>query len=906
MKDIESIKRHNFRLTFLGLSLLMGFFFISLFSKHAYHLARWIGYVIGLTGYWIGLPLLLFFFLSCFVLGHKPKWLGIRLSIGIVITLLGISIIWAFAGLKGETNFDYSVYDSAFDAKTNILFTNEIGGGLLGTLLASCFKATGVDALVYVFALMILLGGLVITFLPLIISLAKKCAAKRAINRSKKAQNKAEAKQKEKEEKQIRENTSTYLESLGIQSNPKERPTLERPTLGFESNQNAQMSRIEEREAADVHLAPKKEICEEPHFINNGQQAKEAIFIIKPKESEQKTISRNIDSFNSNQNVSFKAQKQKEGVINVTEQAEEQSQPIETPKIIEKQRTIEVPVQFKAQEAKEEQFDEESNEKDEYFKEVASEPTFMNHIPQTNQNPIKETPKAAESSPFPKAKARPPYILPGLDLLKDYDNEEAKEAQLSECEGRKEKINKVFQNLKIGAHVVSYEVGPSVTRYNIETDDDVLPGIINKSVSKIRSALGGVTANYEESVIGSMYSALEIPNEQRMTVSLKEVISALPPLSEKTRTYIPFGEAISGSFYSADLTEFPHMLVAGTTGSGKSVYNNSVILSLLMRNRPEDLKLVMVDPKQVEFMMFEDIPHLLCPIITDPKEAKVAIEKLVEEMERRNSIIRKAGVKKLSEYNKFAKEHGYETLPYIVFVVDEFADLMMTCKGVDELIARLAGKSRSSGIHMIICTQRPSVDVISGVIKANIIVRVALSVSSPTDSITILGEGGAENLAGYGDMLVTCGQVIRNANFRAQGCYVDNDEIRDVVNFIKSQQTVEYDPRFMDLSGKVVDVTPSRSKTEYGMNAGTERDDPIYEEVKEKVMRCEYYSMSRMNREFHFGYTRSGKIFQWLKEDGIIEDDDNKANSRGCKVLIRVSDDMDNPGSSDNSDFIPS
>ncbi len=511
-----------------------------------------------------------------------------------------------------------------------------------------------------------------------------------------------------------------------------------------------------------------------------------------------------------------------------------------------------------------------------------------------------------KTTPFPLAKPRPEYVLPGLDLLKDYDNEEAKEAQLVECESRAETINKVFQNLHIGAHVISYEVGPSVTRFNIETDDDVLPAVITKAVNKVRSALGGVLANYQESVIGSMYSALEIPNEKRMTVSLKEVVSNLPELTEKTRTVIPFGESISGSFYSADITEFPHMLVAGTTGSGKSVYNNSVILSLLMRNRPEDLKFVMVDPKQVEFMMYEDIPHLLCPIITDPKEAKVAVEKLTEEMERRNGIIRKAGVKKLSEYNKFAREKGYETLPYIVLVVDEFADLMMNCKGIDELIARLAGKSRSAGIHMIICTQRPSVDVISGVIKANIPVRVALSVSSPTDSITILGEGGAENLAGYGDMLVTCGQVIRNSNFRAQGCFVDNEEIINVVNFIKAQQDVVYNPRFMDLSGKTENVIQSKSKTEYGMNAGADRDDPAYELVKNAVMHYEYYSMSKMNREFHFGYSRSGKIFQWLKEDGIIEDDDNKANSRGCKVLVRINDEMENPGSSDNSDFTPS
>ncbi len=866
MKNVESYKRHIYRLTFLGLSLVTGFLFVSLLSKHLYHLASWIGYVIGLTGLWIGLPVALFLFLSCFVLGRKPKWLKIRLIAGLLVILLGTSVIWGFKGLNGEANFDYSVYNeafkTAFDAHNSILFVNELGGGLLGTLLASCFKATKVDALVYVFGSLLILVGLILTILPWLIVLSKKGKAKKNSKKAKEAE--------KNQEKEIEEKTPAYLDSIGINE---EAPSLERPTLNFDAPKHS--LRTEEK----IEFEQPIERKEDARYLYEDINApKEAVFVLKGE---------NEVPFVQNTEIS-------EEPIHIQPEITI-PEPKEEPK--------NEPVSILEAEPEKEEKKEVVNQEVEQKPEVATVSPMETIIEAKEPEPAKV---AVPSTPFPLARPRPDYVLPGTDLLKEYDNSEAKEEQLAECESRKETITKVFEGLHIGARVISYEVGPSVTRYNIDTDSDVLPAVLNRAVTKIQSALGGVLASFQESVLGSMYSALEIPNEKRMTVSMKEVFTSLPPLSEKTRTYIPFGESISGSFYSADLTEFPHMLVAGTTGSGKSVYNNSVIMSLLMRNRPEDLKLIMVDPKQVEFMMYEDIPHLLCPIITDPKEAKVAIEKLVDEMERRNGIIRKAGVKKLSEYNRFAKENGYETLPYIIFVVDEFADLMLTCKGLDELIARLAAKSRSAGIHLIICTQRPSVDVISGTIKANIIVRVALSVSSPTDSMTVLGEGGAENLAGYGDMLVSCGQVVRNSNFRAQGCYVDNSEIKNVVDFIKAQQKVQYDPRFMDLSGKSSNSSQSHSTTQYGMRAGTARDDEAYEDVKNKVMHCEYYSMTRMNREFGFGYTRSGKIFQWLKDDGIIEDSENKSNAKGCKVLVRLNDDVDNSGSTDNSEFVPS
>nr|MCR4561947.1 hypothetical protein [Bacilli bacterium] len=495
-----------------------------------------------------------------------------------------------------------------------------------------------------------------------------------------------------------------------------------------------------------------------------------------------------------------------------------------------------------------------------------------------------------------------PYEFPPLDLLFNPVDESSKmEARRQECDNRCVLINKALHDLKAGAHVVSYTIGPSVTRYDVQTDPDVSVSSLSKYIKDISVRLGGVSTRFEEIVKGAMTSGLEIANTSTTTVTIKEMIAHLPE-GKKYSMYVPFGKSISGDYIEGDLSEFPHMLIAGTTGSGKSIFVHSLLMALIMRNRPDELKLLVVDPKRVEMGKYRDLPHLLCPIVKSATEAKVAFKKLVDEMERRYALFEEAGVSKIRQYNDdYAEEAGVKKLPFIVAVVDEYADLVDVCKDIGDLIVRIAQKARAAGIHLVIATQRPEVKIVTGVIKSNLPCRVALSMNSPTDSMTILNQGGAENLVGHGDMLVDCSQVDRSGFIRCQGAYVDNKEIGHVVDFIKNEAKVEYDPAFLDLNEE-----PSSDSIEMAAQMGTVNrpksngGDDLYEEVKATIMTREYTSISRIQREFGVGFPRAGKIFARLQADGIVASSpETQNNSKGCRVLIHSEEDMD--GGSDAS-----
>ncbi len=498
------------------------------------------------------------------------------------------------------------------------------------------------------------------------------------------------------------------------------------------------------------------------------------------------------------------------------------------------------------------------------------------------------------------------YHYPEESLLNEIGADEVYSKQEQDCNLKKEVINATLESFKAGAHVESYTIGPSVTRFNIATDSGITVSSVKRYIQSIQVKLGGIPTRYEEVVIGQMTSGLEIVNEEARTVYMKEIYRALPPLSPKTRLYVPFGEDISGKFISGDLSKFPHMLVSGGTGSGKSVYMHSVIMSLIMRNRPEELKLVMIDPKRVEMGCYSDIPHLLCPIVKDMSQAKVCVDKLCHEMERRYSLFEKTGTREINEYNNsYASEHGLMRLPFIVCIIDEFADLMDTFKNVEEPVVRIAQKARAAGIHLIIATQRPTVNVVTGRLKANLGVRVALSMNSSTDSVTILNQAGAEELAGHGDMLVICPEVLRNGLIRAQGAMVETNEIKRVTDFIKSERKPQYDPYFLDLTEKeeeapAVMMTP-KDRSELRQIAS----DDLYEIVKEKTMSQEYMSISRIQREFEVGFSRAGKLFKRLQEEGVVEMSNGPTNSKGSRVLLHAESKSSSlpSGSTDNSEF---
>ena len=361
-----------------------------------------------------------------------------------------------------------------------------------------------------------------------------------------------------------------------------------------------------------------------------------------------------------------------------------------------------------------------------------------------------------------------------------------------------------------------------------------------------------------------------------------------------------FGVSISGELKYANLADFPHLLVAGTTGSGKSIFVHATIVSLLMRNKPEELKLVMVDPKKVEMSYYEDIPHLLCPVISDMKKVYVCFNKLVEEMERRYDLFRDNKLRDIKGFNEFAKSKGLQPLPYIVVFVDEYADLIETCKEVRDPVVRIVQKARAAGIHMVFATQRPSVNVIDGVIKGNVSTRVALMCASPQDSMVVLGEGGAETLLGNGDMLVDCAQISRVMKTRVQGCYVSEAEILRVCNFLREHYQPQFDPMFANLEPVVeepkfeeVEVTPiDKDKT----------DDEAYQRIREDATHREFMSISYITRTYGMGFSRAGRMFSRLVNEGVVA---KTGDARGCKVLIYNPYSSEDVTSPEQSTFIP-
>ena len=525
--------------------------------------------------------------------------------------------------------------------------------------------------------------------------------------------------------------------------------------------------------------------------------------------------------------------------------------------------------------------------------------------------PVQETPAPKEPEPDPdQEELWPDYKLPPVSLLNEPDNSDNQIEMEQEARQKVEIINQTLADLNIGAHVDSYTIGPSVTRFAIQPDRNVSVSYIGRVVKDIEARIGGLACRYVERVPGLTMPALETMNSKCRLVSLKECINALPPISDKTRMNVAFGVKIDGNVVYANMAEFPHLLLAGTTGSGKSVFVHSLLLALIMRNRPEELKLVLVDPKRVEMTKYRDIPHLLCPIIKEPVHAKNCLRKLVEEMERRYKLFDEAAVQKIDEYNSdYAPYYHKKKLPYIVLVVDEFADLVNNCKEVSEYVLTLGAKARAAGIHMIIATQRPDTKVISGTIKANLPTAVALSVRTAVDSTVILGSGGAEDLAGHGDMLIDCAQISKKDFLRAQGCFVDNREIRQVCDFVRAQQQVRYHPAFMDLDDKEEDIVPTPSNPgEPGAPTpaapSTNDGEAKYQYIKSIIMTRDFTSISQIQRDFGVGFPRAGKIFNRLQAEGIVDMTPVSA-SKGCRVLVHEAPASSNPGSTSVSTVEP-
>ena len=382
-------------------------------------------------------------------------------------------------------------------------------------------------------------------------------------------------------------------------------------------------------------------------------------------------------------------------------------------------------------------------------------------------------------------------------------------------------------------------------------------------------ALAAKDVRIEAPIPGKSLVGIEVPNSEIATVSFRELWEQAKTDPNKLLE-VPLGKAVDGSARSFDLARMPHLLVAGSTGSGKSVAVNGIISSILMKARPDQVKFLMVDPKMVELSVYNDIPHLLIPVVTNPRKAAKALQKVVDEMENRYELFSKFGVRNIAGYNAKVEDWNAQSqekqipLPLIVVIVDELADLMMVAsKEVEDAIIRLGQKARAAGIHMILATQRPSVDVISGLIKANVPSRVAFAVSSGTDSRTILDENGAEKLLGRGDMLFK--PIDENHPVRLQGSFISDDDVERIVTFIKNQASADYDESF-----DPGDVSENDFGGSSSANGGSSEGDPLFEEAKALVLETQKASASMIQRRLSVGFNRATRLMEELEEAGVI------------------------------------
>ena len=446
------------------------------------------------------------------------------------------------------------------------------------------------------------------------------------------------------------------------------------------------------------------------------------------------------------------------------------------------------------------------------------------------------------------------YQLPPITLL----NSPVKKQTITKSDVvEKSKIlQSTFNNFGIEVKIVKAIVGPSITQFQIlPTPGTKVSKIVNLS-NDIALNLAAKDVRIEAPIPGKSLIGIEIPNTVNELVTMKEVFvndEDNSPLS------VALGKDVSGESIFTRIDKTPHLLIAGSTGSGKSVCVNTIITSILLKNKPDKVKLIMIDPKMVELSIYDGIPHLLTSVVTDPIKAADVLHKVVLEMENRYREFARARVRNMEGYNKIAaKDPDYKELPYIVVIIDELADLMMvSSKEVEESIARIAQKARAAGIHMIIATQRPSVDVITGVIKTNIPSRIAFAVSSSIDSRTILDKSGAETLLGKGDMLYLSADSSKPV--RIQGAFLSDEEVEKVVDYVKSQSEAQYDPN----------MTPSEVSSQGG-STSVDDIDPLYKEVLLFIAKTQKASASLLQRRFKIGYNRAARIIDMLEEDGYI------------------------------------
>jgi len=450
------------------------------------------------------------------------------------------------------------------------------------------------------------------------------------------------------------------------------------------------------------------------------------------------------------------------------------------------------------------------------------------------------------------------YQLPSYNLLQ-LPPQHDQSGEYSVIQANAKKLEQTLQSFGVKAKVTQVHLGPAVTKYEILPDIGVKVSKIVNLQDDLALALAAKDIRMEAPIPGKSAIGIEVPNSEVAIVTLREVLESKDGAKPEALLQVAFGRDITGQAVLAELNKMPHLLVAGSTGSGKSVCINGIVVSILMRTKPHEVKLMMIDPKMVELNVYNGIPHLLAPVVTDARKASQALKKVVSEMERRYDLFSHTGTRNIEGYNNHVQKVNDQTdekhpkLPYIVVIVDELADLMMVASSdVEDSITRLAQMARAAGIHLIIATQRPSVDVLTGVIKANIPSRIAFAVSSAIDSRTILDMGGAERLLGRGDMLFLPAGASKPK--RVQGAFLSDQEVESVVNFVIEQQKAQYQE----------EMIPSEEETIL------EETDELFDEAVQLVVSMQTASVSMLQRRFRIGYSRAARIVDQMEQRGIV------------------------------------
>lgn len=474
------------------------------------------------------------------------------------------------------------------------------------------------------------------------------------------------------------------------------------------------------------------------------------------------------------------------------------------------------------------------------------------------------------------------YILPKLDILdKVTAGNQASSLNTEAAKVKGKRLIEILANFGIPATLLATHIGPSVTKFEVRPDSSVKVNRINTLSDNLKMELAAKDIRIEAPIPGRNAVGIEIPNVETSPVRLYELMRSIPSAKASKRLLLALGKDLMGQTVYCELDRMPHLLIAGATGSGKSVCVNSIISTLLLRTSPHEVKLVLIDPKKVEFTQYANVPHLISPIISDAEEASRSLKKIVEMMENRYNAFAEVGVRNIAGYNDYILSHPdaqLESFPWIVVIIDELADLMaISGKEVELSIQRITQLARAAGIHLIVATQRPSTDVITGIIKTNIPSRISFAVSSGTDSRIILDQTGAERLLGNGDMLYY--PIGEPAAVRAQGVYVSDDEINRIAEFTSSQMKPDFDDAFLSLEADEIDGARNEMIDKF--------NDSMYEEVKQYVIEEQKASTSLLQRRFGIGYNRAARIIDVLEARGVIGP---VAGSKPREVYIKKED----------------